>query len=282
MIDNFQTQVVIFIVEKLIYIFAISSIVLLIIFFIMKILISYKNKIPHKIRIYKNSSDLEYIKYGKYLGKKMLYTKNRKKLNQKIQELDIYNTLEKIYYKYSLYEYRLFVFPAIAFLGDNRINKISFDIINSKKIRNNVPEFITLALLSLAIKIKNHKELYDFYNLLIKIDKEEYLTQNFAELLFINSFNSLENINKELILFIKKYKILSNNNCITYGFIRALYFIPRNKAIYNKIKEQLPLYKRQYSILKLIFKLGIYWNIKCPYIENNYKNYNLETNLYAA
>ncbi len=280
MVNNLQAQIVVFIVEKLIYIFSISSILLLLLFFIIKLSILHKNKIPHKIKIYKNASDLEYIEYGKYLGQKMLYTsKSRSKIRQKIQESNIYETLEKIYYKHSLYEYRLFVFSSIAFLGDDRVDKIAYDIINDKKIRNYVPEFITLALLSLAIKINNHKKLYKFYNLLIEIDKKEHITHNLAEFLFINSFNSLKELNRELVIFIDKYKFLSNHNCITHGFIDALYSIPSNKLIYNKIKEQLPLYKKDYTTLKLVVKLGKYWDLKCPNIESNYKVHN---NLSAA
>ncbi len=270
-----QEQLIILAVEKLIVVFFIISALLLLIFILIKIYIIYFKK-EDKIDLEsfsnkKKISDLNYIKYGYYLGMQLLYAKNskkRKKILEKINKLNLFDKLEEFYYREFLIEYRIFHFSSIAFLGSKRSRKIAYEILANNKIWEFIPEFALLALLSIALTISTYKELYRFYNYLIRLDKKRYFTLNFLELTFTQV---LLGVNSKIIsTFLEKYKIFSKSNIITYGFIKALYHIEPNVEIYGTIMKYFHLFSKDSYLVELIYFLGKEWSKKEPAIKEYY------------
>jgi len=175
-----------------------------------------------------------------------------------------------------LYGKKLHIFSALVLLGDNRIKLEAYEIINNKRVRKKMPEFVILALLGLSTNIHNKRELYKLYKLLIELDKKDFITQKFSEFFFIYAFSTIDKL--EIVKFFQKYDFISNNY-VSYGFIYALAFVTNSKVLFEELLKISSKYKDDFRMQKAILEVADSWNLesrelslKYLKLKDNYEN----------
>ena len=282
MIDN---SFIVNTIEELIWIFFYLSIILLILFLVVKFYIESSIK---RYKIFLNFKSIkkrkDYIQYGKMVALKLLFSKNKIQKIRVLKEIldsNIYSILEDIYNTRVSYFQKMHIFSILSLLSNKKVENLSYEIINSKRLNINIPEFIIIPLLGLSTNIENGKDLYRFYEYLSELDRSKYFTHNFTEFLFVSAFENLTT--KDLENFIDKYKILSSKSEVVYGFIYALYSKEPSRELYQKITSEYSiLYANDYRMVRIIYDLGEYWGIDSKLISgycNRFKITKDSTNL---
>jgi hypothetical protein len=205
------------------------------------------------------SKKVELVAYCRVLGMRLLTTTEEEKrveLKKHIVKMQLFEKLLKVYEKSNHYS-QLYLFSSLVLFADVKGRELFLSMFVNPK-NDDIPEFKTLALFGLAISTKNKEHLMELYEILEKMDKEEFLTQKFSEFFLIQAYISLGE--DKIADFLNTWKPKTFNS-VCCALIYALQTLPSSPKIYQAL---LKLNKEYNESLLLIATLRIqaHWKIK--------------------
>jgi len=251
--------------------FVLSLLFLVLLFVLKKVLDSKKSYIQKKQMQYMYHDinvlvdiveDTELIAYSQVVGMRLLSTtehQKREKIKQHIMTLGLFDRLLALYRDTGMYRTKLYIFSSLVLLADTKGRTLFLSVINNPHKRKEMPEFITLALFGLSLSTVTKEHLVELYEILERIDQEEYPSQKFAEFFFIQAYLSMQE--EEILDFLSAFEP-EKFSYVCYALLYALQPLPPNPEIFRILKRLHQKYQSDPLLLVAVLRVQYQWKLK--------------------
>jgi len=264
------------------YIFAILSVVFLLIFIFIKKYLDIKKKKLETIEkkyahgeIEKNPKNLDkkliLLGYSHAIGLKTLNTKDickRDQLMKQIVQLQLYDRLYLEYTKAYTYESKLYLAFIMGLLGDPKGRDFYLELINNEK-KELQYELSIWALLALAGSARKSSDIHLLQKTLDAFNKKAYVSQKLAQFFFVKAYLSVDQNN--LINFLKTFQP-EKFTLIPRAAIYALQEVPYTTELRAQLHYILKKNNGQTDLAIAILRVLHHWGCKEEVLIKQYVN----------